>query len=197
MKIPYSSAWLLISLFLHRWPKSILSNSIGYPPMPAKSNKYKVLKVWNINDKENIFVVKRGAKQQKGDGALIYMILLTLKYGIHICWCVKTFRIMDVCIKTTGGGNSVFLDNNKRIINVALITFRPYQWLKTKWWQMVTDWCFKIEITFEKSCHCCCHHIAKIVTSFLTSQEHCHLAQEEKVVQYQCCEKFPHFSIIH
>ena len=125
-----------------------------------------MFKVWNVNAKENIFVVKRGAKQQKGDGAWIYMILLTLKYVLHICWCLKTFRIMDVCIKTTRGGNGVFVDNNKRIINVAFITFRPYQWLKTKWWQMMTDWCFKIEITFEKSCHCCCcHHIAKVVTS--------------------------------
>ena len=115
---------------------------------------------WQWNDiKENIFVARKGGKQQK---AAVWpkINIATFDLGFdNLALSYKSicnkWLIPGACINTQL--EVVFSGNNKRITNVDLITFKSFQWLMTKWWRIVGNCCFEIEITFRMSCHRHCY----------------------------------------
>ena len=128
---------------------------------------------WQWNDiKENIFVARKGGKQQK---AAVWpkINIATFDLGFdNLALSYKSicnkWLIPGACINTQL--EVVFSDNNKRIINVELITFRSFQWLMTKWWRIVGDCCFEIEITFKMTCHLHCYITLKRI--YIISSHH-------------------------
>ena len=105
-------------------------------------------------------------KKQQFDQKLISQHLtltLTIWQLSYKSICNKLL-IPKACINTQL--EVVFSDNNKRITNVDLITFKSFQWLMTKWWRIVGNCCFEIEITFKMTCHPHCYITLKTLTLF-------------------------------
>ena len=106
-------------------------------------------------------------KKQQFDQKLISQHLtLTLKiWQISYKSICNKWLIPGACINTPL--EVVFSDNNKRITNVDLIkSFKSFQWLMTKWWRIVGNCCFEIEITFKMTCHPHCYITLKTLTLF-------------------------------
>ena len=113
--------------------------------------------------------VANNKKQQCGQKLISQHLTLTLKiWQLSYKSICNKWLISGACINTQL--EVVFSDNNKRITNVDLITFKSFQWLMTKWWRIVGNCCFEIEITFKMTCHRHCYITLKRI--YIISSHH-------------------------